>query len=400
MLIDEVIIRKILDSRGNPTVEVEIYNVDGGVGRAAAPSGASTGKHEVMAFPAGGVDSAVEFFEENVAPQLTGHLSTDQRGIDALLKEVDGTENFSRLGGNVAVATSLAVAKAAASSLSLPLYMYIGGTFARTIPRPEGNIIGGGKHAAGGTTIQEFLCVAEGETVWDSIRANAMVHRRVGEKASERFPDIPLGMGDERAWNLPLEDEEALALLKEAIDEVSDELGVRLSPAIDFAASSFHSNGKYVYRDRTLTREEQMDFVVELVEKYDVLIVEDPLHEEDFEGFAELVERIGDRAYIVGDDLFVTNPSRIMRGAEIGAANAVLIKPNQVGTLTGTWEAVMAAKSHGYATIISHRSGETEDETIAHLGVAFGCEYIKTGTVGGERLAKLNELIRIEEEVG
>jgi len=396
-LIEDIVIRKILDSRGNPTVEVEVYTLSG-YGRAAAPAGKSTGKHEVKAYPAGGIDAGIKYFKEKM-DNLIGMDATRQEDVDAMLHEIDGTENFSMLGGNIAVAVSLAVAKAAANSLGLPFYQYLGGVYATKVPKPVGNVLGGGKHAVGGTTIQEMLAVPMSESARDNVFANAEIHRVLGKKLRERFPNISIGLGDEKAWIAPMDDIEAIELLVEAIEEVKGEYGIEIKPALDLAASSFYRDGKYVYRNGEKTPEEQIEFVESLVKDYGIYIVEDPLHEDDFEGFAELTRRIGHLAYIVGDDLFVTNVKRIKIGIEKGAANAVLIKPNQIGTLTDTVNAIKLAKENGYATVISHRSGETCDTSIAHIGVAFGCEFIKTGAIGGERTAKLNELIRIEEEI-
>ena len=396
--IEDVKIRKILDSRGNPTVEIEVYTMSGGFGRAAAPAGKSTGKHEVKAYPQGGIDAGIKYLKERL-DNFIGMDATEQREIDHLLHEIDGTENFSMLGGNLAVAVSLAVSKAAADVLGLPLYRYLGGIYASNIPKPVGNVLGGGKHAINGTTIQEMLSVSLEDDVWNNIYGNSLVHKRLGEKLKRRFPDLSMGLGDEKAWVAPLDDEEALSLVVESINEIREETGFDIRPAVDFAASSFYKNGKYVYRERELSEEEQIEFVEKLTKNYGIYIVEDPLHEEDFEGFAELTKRIGHLAYLVGDDIFVTNVERLRKGIELGSGNAVLIKPNQIGTLTDTYETVKLAKENGYACMISHRSGETCDESIAHLGVAFGCEFIKTGTIGGERIAKLNELVRIEEEV-
>ena len=244
-----------------------------------------------------------------------------------------------------------------------------------------------------------MLAVPMSESARDNVFANAEIHRVLGKKLRERFPNISIGLGDEKAWIAPMDDIEAIELLVEAIEEVKREYGIEIKPALDLAASSFYRDGKYVYRNGEKTPEEQIEFVESLVKDYGIYIVEDPLHEDDFEGFAELTRRIGHLAYIVGDDLFVTNVKRIKMGIEKGAANAVLIKPNQIGTLTDTVNAIKLAKENGYATVISHRSGETCDTSIAHIGVAFGCEFIKTGAIGGERTAKLNELIRIEEEI-
>lgn len=397
-LIEDLAIRKVLDSRGQPTVEVDVHTTSG-FGRFSAPSGASTGAHEAQAFPSDDVDLAMERFDGEVAPRLSGMDAVFQEEIDAILHEADGTVDFATLGANVSVATSIAVAKAAASSLDLPLYRYLGGMMANRLPRPLGNLIGGGAHAVGGTTIQEFLCVARGPTATDSILANALAHRLVGQKLRERLPEATLARGDEGAWVVPLPDEEALALLAEVCEEMQDAMGFPCRPALDLAASEFFHEERYVYRDRKLTPEEQVAYVTSLVDEYELYSVEDPLAQDDFEGFAALTKAIGDRCLVIGDDLFVTHVDRIQRGLDLQAANAVLLKPNQVGTLTDTVLALELAHSHGWKTVFSHRSGETTDDAIAHLAVAFRSEGIKTGAVGGERIAKLNELIRIEEEL-
>ncbi len=396
-LIEDIVLRKILDSRGNPTVEVEVYTLNG-YGRAAAPAGKSTGKHEVKAYPVGGIDKGIEYFKERM-DNFMGMDSTQQEDIDAMLHEIDGTDDFSMLGGNIAIAISLAVAKAAANSMGLPFYQYLGGAFANRIPKPVGNVLGGGKHAVGGTTIQEMLSMALSDSAKDNVFANALVHKKVGEKLRERFPDISIGLGDEKAWIAPMDDIEAIEVVVEAVKDVSEEYGIEIRPALDFAASSFYKDGMYHYKDKVLTPDEQIDFVEEIVKNYGIYLVEDPLDEEDFDGFAELTRRIGHMAYVVGDDIFVTNVERIKIGVDKGAANTVLIKPNQIGTLTDTVRAIRFSKDNGYATMISHRSGETCDTSIVHIGVAFGVEFIKTGAIGGERIAKLNEMIRIEEEL-
>ncbi len=396
-LIEDIIIRKILDSRGKETVEIDVYTLNG-FGRAAAPTGKSTGKHEVKAYPRGGIDEGIKYFKDRL-DHFIGMDATQQEDVDAILHEIDKTPDFSMLGGNIAVAFSLAVAKAAASSLAIPLYQYLGGIYAKEIPKPVGNVLGGGKHAINGTTIQEMLSASLGDSARDNVFANAEVHRVLGEKLKKRFPDQSIGLGDEKAWVAPLRDEEAIAIVVDSIEEVKSKYGFDIMPALDFAASSFYENGKYIYHDKELSTEEQIEFVEELVKEYGIYIVEDPMDEEDFDGFAELTKRIGDSIYIVGDDIFVTNKERLKIGIEKGAANTILIKPNQIGTLTDMHETIRLAKENGYACMISHRSGETCDTSIAHLGVAFGCEFIKTGTIGGERLAKLNELIRIEEEI-
>lgn len=395
--IEKINIRKILDSRGNPTVEVEIYTASG-YGCAAAPSGASTGSNEVEAFPEKGVDYAIENFEKTVAPELLSLDVTEQDHIDVLLQELDGTEHFQNIGGNVAVATSLAVAKAAAFSYGLPLYRYLGGSLANAMPFPLGNVLGGGAHAIGGTDIQEYLATALGPTVKKSIFANALVHGNVRKMLLKRFPKSVIGKGDEGGWIAKMDNEEALELVAEACGEVSDIVGFPIKPSLDFAASELYENGKYHYKNQVLDKEGQIDFVTKLIDDFDLYIVEDPLEEDDFDGYAELNKAVGKRCLIVGDDLFVTNCARLNLGISKAAANAILIKPNQVGTLTSTVEAIRVAHENGYRTIMSHRSGETADNTIAHIAVAFGCHAIKTGVVGGERTAKLNELIRIEDE--
>ena len=396
MIIEDIILRRILDSRGNPTVEADV-RTSSGLGRAAAPAGASTGTHEVQAWPEGGVTAAIELARQDVVPQLLGLSAEEQAQVDALLHEVDGTSNFSRIGGNLAVAVSLATARAAAASQGIPLYRYIGGMGPYGLPAPMGNVLGGGAHAVGGPDIQEFLVTSFDDDVSRAIEANAAVHRAVGAALCERFPDTALGRGDEGAWIAPLENVAALELVVEAVQQVAGETGVDIRPGLDLAASEFYRDGKYVYKDRSLTPEEQLDFVVSLIEDYGLHSVEDPLDQEDFESWAALTAKTD--ALVIGDDLYVTNVERLEKGLEMGATNAILIKPNQVGTLTDTLDTVSLAREAGLATVISHRSGETTDDAIAHLGVAFGCHAIKTGTVGGERIAKLNELVRIAGEL-
>ena len=396
MIIEDITLRRILDSRGNPTVEADV-TTSSGFGRAAAPAGASTGTHEAQAWPEGGVAAAIELARQEVLPQLLGLSAEEQAQVDALLHEVDGTSNFSRIGGNLAVAMSRATARAAAARQGGPLYRYGAGRGPYGLPAPMGNVLGGGAHAVGGTDIQEFLVTSFDDDVSRAIEANAAVHRAVGAALCERFPDTALGRGDEGAWIAPLENVAALELVVEAVQQVAGETGVDIRPGLDLAASEFYRDGKYVYKDRSLTPEEQLDFVVSLIEDYGLHSVEDPLDQEDFESWAALTAKTD--ALVIGDDLYVTNVERLEKGLEMGATNAILIKPNQVGTLTDTLDTVSLAREAGLATVISHRSGETTDDAIAHLGVAFGCHAIKTGTVGGERIAKLNELVRIAGEL-
>ena len=398
-LIESALARKILDTRGNATLEVEILT-DSGYGTAAAPSGASTGEHEVQSFPRdGGVDASLRAFRDDVLPQILGMDSAEQRNMDAMLHQIDGTPNFGRIGGNLAVAISLAVAKAAASSYGMPLYQYVGVALTTGFPRPLGNVIGGGRHAIGGTDIQEFLVMSMADNAKDCVFGNARTHQIVGQMLKEKLPGQAIGKGDEGAWVAPLSNEDAFALHREACDRASSELGFKVLPCIDAAASEYFHDGKYHYKDKSFTPEEHVDFIVGLIEEYDLHLVEDPMDENDYQSYAALTGAVGDRCIIVGDDLFVTNRERLARGIEMGAANSILIKPNQIGTLTDTVETVELAKKNGYSTVISHRSGETTDDTIAHLGVAFGSYAIKTGVVGGGRIAKLNELIRIQEDL-
>lgn len=395
--IESLRIRKILDSRGNATVEVDVRAGDV-VGRAAAPSGASTGTHEVAAWPKGGVDEGVALFRKEIAAKLQGAEASDQEAVDGTLHAIDGTPDFSRIGGNVATATSLAVAKASAAAARRPLFAYLGDN--RTFPFPLGNVIGGGRHAIGGTDIQEFSSLAQSPSPAKSVFANAQVHKTVAGILTKKLPDHAIGKGDEGAWVAKLSNEEALGVLVDACRQVSKDSGVPCAPALDLAASEFYRQGKYVYRDRTLPPDRQVEYVAGLVESYGLALVEDPLDQEDFDGYARLTEFVGASCVIVGDDLFATNPERLKRGIAAGAANAILIKPNQIGTLTDTARTVALAHDAGYRTVMSHRSGETTDETIAHLAVAFGSFAIKAGAVGGERIAKLNELVRIEEYLG
>ena len=394
-LIADVRLRRILDSRGNPTVEAEVYTESGGFGRAAAPSGASTGEYEAVERPA---DEAIAAARERAVPRLVGEVyAGDQRAVDGTLAGADGTENFSEIGANSAVAISMAAAKAAADVLGAPLYQHLGGAFrGRNFPIPLGNVIGGGEHATDATDIQEFLAVPVGApNVADAVFANARVHAVVGELLEER--GTPAGKGDEGAWAPSIDDASAFELVDEAVDTIADEVGFDVGIGLDVAATELYDDDAYHYSDRTRSTDEQIDYVADLVDEYDLVYVEDPLEENDFEGFADLTDRVGDRTLVCGDDLFVTNTDRLADGIDRGAGNSILIKPNQIGTLTAAFDAVELAIRNGFETIISHRSGETTDATISHLAVATGAPYVKTGAVGGERTAKLNELIRIAD---
>ncbi|WP_254837662.1 phosphopyruvate hydratase [Natronomonas marina] len=393
-LITEVRLRRILDSRGNPTVEAEVRTESGGFGRGAAPSGASTGEYEAVERPA---SEAITKARELAVPRLEGQVyAGDQRGVDSTLRAADGTDDFSEIGANSAVAISMAAAKAAADVLGAPLYQHLGGAFrGRDFPIPLGNVVGGGEHAADATHIQEFLAAPVGApSVTDAVFANARVHGEVGDRLAER--GIAAGKGDEGAWAPSIDDAEAFEIVDEAVETVADEVGFEVGFGLDVAGAELYEDGAYRYGDRTRSPDEQIAYVADLVDEYGLVYVEDPLDEDDYEGFAELTDRVGSETLVCGDDLFVTNTDRIEAGIEQGAANSVLVKPNQIGTLSDAFDAIELAVSNGYAPVVSHRSGETEDTTIAHLAVATDAPYVKTGAVGGERTAKLNELIRIE----
>ena len=396
-LITEVRLRRILDSRGNPTVEAEVSTESGGFGRGAAPSGASTGVHEAVSLPA---EEAIAAAREHAVPRIEGQVyAGDQRSVDGALRAADGTDDFSTIGANSAVAISMAAAKAAADTLGAPLYQHLGGAFrGNRFPTPLGNVIGGGEHAADATNIQEFLSAPVGApSVTDAVFANARVHGAVKDLLDEQ--EIPAAKGDEGAWAPAIGDEEAFEIVAEATQQVGSELGFEIGIGIDVAAAELYNEEDELYRygDVERTTDEQIEYVADLVDEYGLVYVEDPLDEEDFEGFSDLTARVGDETLVCGDDLFVTNTERLETGIETDAANAILVKPNQIGTLSDAFDAVELGVGNGLSPVISHRSGETEDATIAHLAVATDAPFVKTGAVGGERTAKLNELLRIEE---
>ena len=392
--IEAIELRTILDSRGNATVEAEVHTQSGS-GRSAAPSGASTGSREAKVRPP---QEAIDNAFLNLIPGLIGLDACDQEGFDGQLWDIDGTSDFSGIGANVAVVFSLANAKAAASAIGMPLFRYLGGAFTNEMPLPLGNVIGGGAHAANATEIQEFLVVPRDATnVEDAVFANAAVHRNVKALLAKR--GIAAGKGDEGAWAPQIDDALAFELIAEATGLVADEMNITVDMGIDVASSQMWNGEGYKYRDRVRSTEEQIAYIAELVDRYDLVFVEDPIHEEDFDAFAELNAQIGNHCLVCGDDIFVTQVDRIQQGIEKDSANCVLIKPNQVGTLTDTFDAVRLAHTNGLDTVMSHRSGETTDTTIAHLATAFSCVFLKCGVVGGERIAKLNELIRIEEQL-
>ena len=395
--ITNVSLRRVLDSRGNPTVEADVLTESGGFGRGAAPSGASTGEFEAIELPA---SEAIAKAREHAVPRLEGLYAGDQRAVDEALRAADGTEDFSAIGANSAVAISMAAAKAAAEVLGAPLYQHLGGAFrGSNFPIPLGNVVGGGEHAKEATDIQEFLAAPVGApSVSEAVFANAAVHAAVADVLDER--GVPAAKGDEGAWAPPISDAEAFEVVEEAVEIVEDEVGFEIRFGLDMAAAELYDDDRdvYVYGDETKTTDEQVEYVAGLVDEYDLAYVEDPLDENDYEAFAELTDQVGDRTLVCGDDLFVTNVERLQEGIDVGAANSILIKPNQIGTLSDAFDAVELAHRNDMQCAISHRSGETEDTTIAHLAVAADAGFIKTGTVGGERTAKLNELIRIADD--
>ncbi|RZN61887.1 enolase [Methanonatronarchaeum sp. AMET6-2] len=398
--IKDVRTRRLLNSRGEETIEVEV-DTGGFVGRFSSPSGASVGEHEAIALPEGGVSRSIELIENEVKPRLIGRDPKDQKNIDSFLKEIDGTDNFSRLGSNASTAVSLAIAKVAAKQKEMQLFEYISvlaGT-SPSMPLPLGNIIEGGEHAGeGATEIQEFLTIpVNPKSAEEAVFANALVHHYVGEKLSKEVRSFGGGKGDELGWVAPLKTKEALDVLQEATEKATGKTGITVKIALDVAASEMWNGSVYKYRrDEDRDTDGQIEFISKLIEDYDLFYVEDPLDENDFKGFSKLTSKVGEESLICGDDLFTTNKKRIEKGMETAAANTVLIKPNQIGTLTDTLEAIETARKYDCLTAVSHRSGETTDSAISHIAVACS-EIIKTGAVGGERIAKLNELIRIEE---
>ena len=403
-IIEDVQVRKILDSRGNPTIEVDVITWNGS-GRAAAPSGASTGSREVVSFPEGGVDIVVREMEDLIASELIGMDTRDITTIDEVLKEIDGTDNLAAIGGNTTVAISMAAAKAAAASYNMPLYKYIGGNLINELPYPLGNMMNGGAHAGvNAPDIQEFLVVPVGASnVVEGIFANASIHKKLKELIQTKDSNFTGGKGDEGGWVPNITNDSALEIQAQACEEVGDELGIEIRPSLDMAASELWNadEQKYVYAQDGVKRDtgDQIDFVKDIIDTYKMFYVEDPFDESDFEGFAQLTKKVKDKCLICGDDLFVTNKDLLAKGIEMKAANAIIIKPNQIGSLSQTYATVKLAKENDIVPVVSHRSGETTDETIAHLAVGFSAPMIKTGAIGGERIAKLNELIRIEEEL-
>ncbi|HET7279940.1 MAG TPA: phosphopyruvate hydratase [Dermatophilaceae bacterium] len=407
--IEAVGAREILDSRGNPTVEVEVALDDGTIARAAVPSGASTGAFEAVERRDGdkgrylgkGVEKAVDAVLEDIGPRLLGFEASEQRLIDAEMLDLDGTDNKGSLGANAILGVSLAVAKAAADSAGLPLFRYVGGPNAHVLPVPMMNILNGGSHADSNVDIQEFMIAPIGaDSFREALRWGAEVYHSL--KGVLKDKALATGLGDEGGFAPNLgSNREALDLILEAIRAAGYEPGTQVALALDVAASEFYTeDGTYTFEGAQKTADEMVDYYADLVDSYPLVSLEDPLNEDDWDGWKALTERLGERIQIVGDDLFVTNPERLQRGIDAKTANALLVKVNQIGSLSETLDAVDLAHRNGYRCMMSHRSGETEDVTIADLAVATNCGQIKTGAPArSERVAKYNQLLRIEEEL-
>jgi enolase len=406
--------RQIFDSRGNPTVEVDVVTENGVLGRAAVPSGASTGEHEAVelrdggkAYMGKGVLKAVGNVNQIIAQELLGTSVFEQNTIDKLMIDLDGTPNKSKLGANAILGVSLAVAKAAASELGMPLYRYVGGVSANTLPVPMMNIINGGSHSDAPIAFQEFMVMpVKAESFSQAMQMGSEIFHHLKSVLHER--NLSTAVGDEGGFAPTLEGtEDALETIALAVKNAGYSLGDQIMIALDCAAAEFYVNGKYDYSKfegetgKIRTSKEQADYLAELAANYPIISIEDGMDENDWEGWKYLTEKIGDKVQLVGDDLFVTNVERLSRGIENGIANSILIKVNQIGTLTETIAAVNMAKNAGYTSVMSHRSGETEDNTIADLAVALNCGQIKTGSASrSDRMAKYNQLLRIEEELG
>ncbi|MFN8610335.1 MAG: phosphopyruvate hydratase [Vulcanimicrobiota bacterium] len=404
--------RQILDSRGNPTVEVEVELESGATGRAAVPSGASTGTHEAVElrddnaalYGGKGVLKAVDNVEQLIGPELEGMLAVDQMAIDQAMLDLDGTENKSRLGANAILAVSLAVARAAADDCGQPLYAYLGGPFAHLLPVPMMNIVNGGQHADNTVDIQEFMIMPAGlNSFSDGLRCGAEVFHALKSVLKKR--GLATGVGDEGGFAPDLKsNEEALELIMQAIEKAGYKAGKHVFLALDVAASEFYKDGKYVFaKSKAADRDAagMVDMYRDWTSKYPIISIEDGLSEDDWDGWAQLSKALGQSVQLVGDDLFVTNPKRLQLGIDKGVANSILVKVNQIGSLSETLRCIDLAKRNGYTSVISHRSGETEDPFIADLAVATNAGQIKTGSLcRSERVAKYNQLLRIEEQLG
>ena len=404
--ITNVIGREILDSRGNPTVEVDVYLESGAFGRAAVPSGASTGEREALELRDGGsrfmgkgVLEAVKHVNTELRDLVIGMEASDQKALDYAMIELDGTETKSRFGANAILGISMAALKASANEKNMPLYKYVGD--GKTLPRPMMNIINGGAHADNKLDFQEFMIVPEARTIHDRVRIGAEVFHNLKKVLNSK--KLATGVGDEGGFAPDLQSNtEGFELIMEAINKAGYEPGKDVFIAIDVAASEFYKDGKYVLagENRSLTTEELIEFYEELCSKYPIISIEDPVDENDWDGFKLITERLGDKIQLVGDDLFVTNKKCLQMGIDNKAGNAILLKVNQIGTITETIETIELAKANGYNTVISHRSGETEDTTIADLAVGLDLGQIKTGSMSRtDRICKYNQLMRIEEEL-
>ncbi|HEX8833466.1 MAG TPA: phosphopyruvate hydratase [Abditibacteriaceae bacterium] len=409
--IADITARQILDSRGNPTVEVDVTLEDGTQGRASVPSGASTGEYEAVELRDGdkskyggkGVEQAVRNVNEQIAPELVGMDATEQVAIDSLMLDLDGTPNKANLGANAILGVSLAVAKAAAGSLQIPLYRYLGGTSARTLPLPMMNILNGGKHADSGVDLQEFMVMPVGaETFSQALQMGVEIYHSLKNVLHDR--GLSTAVGDEGGFAPNVAGtEDALGVIMQAIEKAGYKPGEQVLLAMDPAMSELHNGSKYVFEREGGERssEEMVEFWCNLAAKFPIVSIEDGFDENDWEGHKALTDRLGKTVQLVGDDLFVTNTERLSRGIEMGAGNSILIKVNQIGTLTETLSAIEMAKRAGFTSVISHRSGETEDATIADIAVATNAGQIKTGAPArSDRVAKYNQLLRIEEELG
>ena len=406
--IDALIARGILDSRGNPTVEVEVGLDDGTMSRAAVPSGASTGVHEAVELRDGdesrylgkGVEKAVITVDDEIAPQLVGLEASEQRLVDQIMLDLDGTPNKARLGANAILGVSLAVAKAAAESADLPLYRYVGGPNAHLLPVPMMNVLNGGAHADTDVDIQEFMIAPIGAATFsEAVRWGAEVYHALKSVLKQR--GLATGLGDEGGFAPNLDSNRAaLDLLATAVESAGYTLGRDVALALDVASTEFFDDGQYTFEGQPRPSDWMVSYYASLVDEYPLVSIEDPMSEDDWAGWADVTARLGERCQIVGDDLFVTNPQRLERGIEANTANSLLVKVNQIGTLTETLDAVDLAHRNGYSCMMSHRSGETEDTTIADLVVATNCGQIKTGAPArSERVAKYNQLLRIEEDL-
>ena len=410
-LIENIRGRQIFDSRGNPTVEVDVTLVDGSMGRAAVPSGASTGAHEAWELRDGdktmymgkGVLQAVDNINSKIADSMIGADALDQRGIDQMLCDIDGTPNKKNLGANAILGISLATAKAAAVFTNQPLYRYLGGAGAHILPAPMMNIVNGGQHADNSVDVQEFMVMPLGfETFTDALRAGTEIFHNLKKVLSEK--KLNTAVGDEGGFAPDLgSNREALDLIMDAIKRAGYEAGKQIFIALDVAATEFYDKKteKYTIDGKQLSGDQMVDFLADWVDNYPICSIEDGCSEDDWTSWKKLTDKVGNKVQLVGDDLFVTNTDRLQRGIDQGIANSILIKVNQIGTLTETIEAIQLAHRNGYTSISSHRSGETEDSTIADLAVAMSCGQIKTGSASrSDRMAKYNQLLRIEEELG